>query len=327
MADTIRWGILSTGNIAKQFARGLVEADDAKLVSVGSRTQEAADAFGNEFDVPNCHASYEALAGDPEVDAIYVATPHPMHKRDAITCLEGGKAVLCEKPFTVNANEAREVIEFARMKKLFLLEAMWTRFIPAIVKVREIIDAGEIGDVKMAKADFCFRAGFDPESRLFKPELGGGGLLDIGIYVISFARMIMKNAPLNVVSLADFGQTGVDEQAGMVMSYGGDRMALLTCATRTNTPHVAQIFGTEGYITVHHAFWHSEKLTVVRGDKEETLDIPFKGNGYTHEAEEVGACLRAGKLESDVLPLDETLSIMKTLDWVRAQWNLEYPFE
>lgn len=327
MADTFRWGILSTGRIAKSFAHGLEHIEDAELVAVGSRTQAAADAFGDEFNVPNRHATYEALAADPDVDAIYVATPHPFHHENAKLCLEHDKAVLLEKPFTINAAEAKDVINLARSRGVFCMEAMWTRFLPAIAKVREIVEGGEIGDVRMVQANFAFRADFDPESRLFKPELGGGALLDIGIYVISFARMIMKNAPVEVLSAADMGKTGVDEQAAIILRYGAERMAMLMCATRTTAPHAAHIFGTDGHVIVEHPFWHGTKLRVRRGDKEETLELPYLGNGYTHEAIEVMECVRAGKLESDIMPLDETYSIMKTLDWVRSQWNFEYPSE
>jgi predicted dehydrogenase len=327
MADKFRWGILSTGNIAKQFARGLTAIDDAELIAVGSRTQAAADAFGDEFNVPHRHPDYESLAADSDVDAIYVATPHPMHHANAVLCLEHDKPVLLEKPFTLNAAEAKDVILTARERGVFCMEAMWTRFLPAITRVREIIEAGEIGDVQMVNANFCFRADYDPESRLFKPELGGGGLLDIGIYVVSFARMIMKNAPVDMRSLAVMGKSGVDDQAAMIMDYGAGRQAMLMCATRMTTPHTAAIYGTEGSIQIETPFWHGQKFTVTRGDAEETIELPFDGNGYTHEARHVQECIQAGKLESDILPLDETHSIMKTLDWIRSQWNLEYPGE
>jgi predicted dehydrogenase len=327
MSQKFRWGILSTGNIAKTFARGLTSIDDAELVAVGSRTRESADRFGDEYSVPHRHSTYEDLARDPDVDAIYVATPHPMHHDNAILCLEHDKPVLVEKPFTVNASEAKRVIETARSRGVFCMEAMWTRFLPVIAKLREIVESGEIGDVRMVQANFAFRAQFNPESRLFKPELGGGGLLDVGIYAISFARMIMKNAPVEVYSMADMGKTGVDEQAAIILRYGAERMAMLMCGTRVTTKHDACVYGTDGYAIVHHPFWHGTKLTVKKGDDEQTLEIPYDGNGYTHEAREVMTCVRAGKLESDVMPLDETHSIMKTLDWVRSQWNLEYPWE
>ncbi len=325
---SIRWGILGTGNIAKQFARGLAVLDDADLVAVGSRAQATADAFGDEFDVPKSHPTYEALADDPDVDAIYVSTPHPMHRPNSILCMEAGKAVLCEKPFAINAAEAREMVACARSCGVFLMEAMWTRFLPSMVKVRELIADGAIGDVRMAKADFCFRADLNPSGRLFDPHLGGGGLLDIGVYVVSFARMVFGSAPRRIASLADIGETGVDEQAGIVLGYGEGQMAILTCAVRTTTPHEASIMGTEGMIKVHHPFWHTPDLTLcVSGKDDERISCPYDGNGYNCEAVEVARCLRAGALESDVMPLDETVSIMETLDRIREPWGLKYPME
>jgi predicted dehydrogenase len=324
----VRWGIIGTGSIAKQFARGLQVIDDAQLVAVGSRTQSAADAFGKEFSVPNRHASYEALAQDPEVDVVYVATPHPFHQDNTILCLNAGKPVLCEKPFAINADEAREMIACAAANNLFLMEAMWTRYLPLYAKVRELLAEGTIGDVRMVKADFCFRAELKREGRLFDLALGGGGLLDIGVYTISFANMIFGDRPERIASLADMGTTGVDEQAGLLLGYPKGKLAVLTCAVRTTTPHEAYIFGTDGMIRIHHAFWHGTELTLsVNGKPDVQMSHPFLGNGYNCEAVEVMRCLRAGRKESKLMPLDETISIMETMDAFRADWGLRYPTE
>src|SRR5215216_7626821 len=196
-----RWGILGTGNIASQFARGLVALDDAELVAVGSRTAESAEAFGERFSAPRRHASYAALASDPDVDAIYIATPHPLHHDNTIMGLEAGKAVLCEKPFAINAGQAQAMIATARERGVFLMEAMWTRFLPHMVRLRELLAAGAIGEVRMLQADFGFRTSFNPQSRLFDPALGGGALLDVGVYTISFAQMILGE-PDRVTGLA-----------------------------------------------------------------------------------------------------------------------------
>lgn len=327
MSKPIRWGILSTARIANQFVKGLAELPDAQLVAVGSRTQAAADEFADKYNIPHRHASYEALANDPDVDIIYVATPHNLHRMGTLLCLNAGKAVVCEKPFAINAAETREMIETARAKRLFLMEAMWSRFLPNIVKVRELIAEGAIGEVRMVEADFGFRAELNPASRLFNPELGGGGLLDVGIYVNSLASMIL-GTPERIVSAAHLGETGVDEQAAMVYGYAGGKLALLSCAVRTSTFQEAAIYGTAGRIRIHSPWWHSEKLTLQRaGHDPETLTLPMQGNGYNYEAAEAMACLAAGKLESDVMPLDETLAIMETLDTVRGQWGLRYPME
>ena len=322
----IRWGILGLGSIADKFATGLQSLVDAELVAVGSRSQEKADRFGGQFNAPNRHASYEALASDPAVDAVYIATPHPMHVEDALLCLNAGKAVLCEKPFTINAAQAERVVQVAREKKIFLMEAMWTRFFPLMSRVRELIATGVIGEVRMLQADFGFRAGIDPASRLFSPALGGGGLLDVGVYPISLASMIF-GTPNQVTGLAHIGETGVDEQAGLVLAYDAGRLAVLSTGVRINTPQAATILGTDGQIKIQAPWWQPSAMTVSSGSKTEDVTLPFESNGYQYEAQEVARCLRAGKTESDLLPLDETLQIMRTLDTLRGQWGLKYPME
>lgn len=327
MSDRIRWGIVGTGGIARQFARGLQHIPDAELVAVGSRSQQGADAFGDMFNVPHRHPSYEALAADPDVDVVYISTPHPMHHDNSLLCLDAGKAVLCEKPFTINAKEARALISRAREKRLFLMEAMWTRYFPVMYRLRELLAQGIIGEVRMLQADFGFQAPFDPENRLFAPALGGGALLDVGVYVVSFASMVL-GAPQHVVSLADLGATGVDEQSAMVLGYDGGRLAVLSSAVRTETPQEVLICGTRGRIRVHRQFFQPRKLTVEVYGKEHTeIEMPIEGNGYQYQAVEVARCLRAGLLQSAIMPLDETLAIMETLDRVRAPWGLKYPTE
>lgn len=326
MPETIRWGILGPGNIAAKFAEGLKSADHAELVAVGSRSLDRANEFADRFGASKRHDSYDALAGDPDVDAIYVATPHPFHKANSILCLEAGKAVLCEKPFTINRAEAEAVVSVARDRGIFLMEAMWTRYLPVMQQVREWIAEGAIGDVRMITGDFGFRAGFNPESRAFDPALGGGGLLDVGIYPISFARMIVGRPPTGIAARAEIGATGVDEQAAVILDYDGI-LAVCACGVRTTTPQEAQVWGTDGRIVVHAPFWQGSKATLVSKGNEETVDRPFKGNGYTHEAEEVGRCLRAGEKESGLMPLDESIELMGTLDDIRAQWGMKYPME
>ncbi|MBI4556293.1 MAG: Gfo/Idh/MocA family oxidoreductase [Candidatus Hydrogenedentes bacterium] len=328
MKDKIRWGIIGTGAIAKQLARALAILPDAELVAVGSRKTETAKAFGEEFKVRKCHASYEDLAKDPEVDVVYVSTPHNLHCANTVLALNHGKAALCEKPFAINAGETEKMIRLARSKKLFLMEAMWTRFIPIVVKVREWLKQGVIGEVRMLSADFGFRAGWNEESRLLNPELGGGSLLDVGIYAVSFASMVFGEPQQQIASAAHLGQTGVDEQAAMILKYSKGQLAQLACAVRTNTPQEVTILGTEGSIRIHSPFWKGTAATLtVSGKSPERVEVQYEGNGYNFEAQEVMNCLRTGKLESGVMPLDETLQIMKTMDAIRAQWGLKYPME
>ena len=326
MADTIRWGILGPGNIAKQFARGLAVLPDAELVAVGSRSVDRAAAFADEFDVPRRHAGYADLAADPDVDAIYVATPHPFHKENCLVCLHAGKAVLCEKPFTVNAADAQEVIEVARQQKRFLMEAMWTRFLPTLVQVRRWLAEGAIGEVRFLTADFGFRSGWNPEARWLNPDLAGGALLDVGVYTVALASMVFGE-PTDVVSLTHLGETGVDEQSAMIFRYPAGQLAMLACAVRTGMPLEARILGTEGSILMNTPWWHGTAVTLCVGQDQQRLDLPFDGTGYNCEAVEVMRCLREGKLESDIMPLDETLAIARTMDRVRSQWGLKYPME
>lgn len=327
MAEKIRWGILGTGNIASQFARGLAVLPDAQLLAVGSRSQASADAFGDMFSVERRYTAYEALANDPDIDAVYVGTPHVFHRENTLLCLRHGKAVLCEKPFAINANEAQEMIDFAREHKVFLMEAMWTRYMPIFVHLRDLLAQQVIGDVRMIHIDFGFRARFNPEHRLFKPELGGGALLDVGIYPVSLASMVLGQ-PERIASLAHLGETGVDENSAMLFGYPDGALAVLSTAIRTSTPHVAILNGTEGRITIHSRWWIPSRMTVeIFGKEAREIEMPYTGNGYNYEADEVARCLRAGLLESDVMPLDETLAIMRTMDEIRAQWGLKYPVE
>ncbi|MBO9326561.1 MAG: Gfo/Idh/MocA family oxidoreductase [Roseiflexus sp.] len=324
----VRWGILSTGRIAGVFAEALQSIDDAHLVAVGSRSADSAAAFGDRFKVPRRYATYEELAADPDIDIIYIATPHALHYENCLLCLRYGKAVLCEKPFTINARQAAEVVAVARERGLFLMEAMWTRFLPAIVRLRELLAAGAIGELRMIASDFGFRAGVDPRSRLFDPALGGGSLLDVGVYTVSLASMVLGGEPERLATLADLGSTGVDEQAAMILGYSGGRIAVLWSAICTETPHETTIMGTRGMIRIHPQWWRATTLTVHRsGQGDEAIHLPFNGNGYQFEALEAMRCLRAGFSESPVMPLDETLGIMRTMDAIRAQWGLKYPME
>jgi len=328
MAKKIRWGILGTGSIAKKFAEGLQILPEADLVAVGSRAADTAESLANIFGIPHQHSSYDELANDPNVDVVYIATPHPFHMENTILCLKAGKAVLCEKPLAINEGQAQQMANVARTEKLFLMEAMWTRFLPIIVKVREWLAQGLIGRARMVTADFGFRADWIPKHRLFNPELGGGALLDVGVYCVSMSSMVFAKPPTKITGLAHIGQTEVDEQSAMVLGYSDGQLAVLSCAIRTQTPQQALIVGTKGMIRIHSPFWCATTATIsIEGKENETITMPFEGNGYNYQAQEVMKCLRTGKLESDIMPLNETLSIVKTMDEIRAQWGLKYPME
>ena len=327
MSRRIHWGILATGKIADAFATALRQLDDAELVAVGSRGAASAEEFGERHGIPHRHPSYEALAADPQVDVVYVATPHSLHRDNTLLCLEAGKAVLCEKPLGVNAAQVREMIDAARRRRLFLMEAIWTRFHPASRRWRELVAEGRIGEPSLVRASFCMRAPRRPGSRLFEPTLAGGALLDVGIYTIELAQAAYGTRPQRISGLAHLGPTGVDERSGTVLDFGDGRLAVLTSASRTRAPNDALIAGDRGWVRLHDPFWHPQRLTVASGDERQELELPYRGNGYVDEAEEVGRCLAAGELESAVMPLDDSLAIAETLDRIRAEWGLAYPME
>ena len=264
---------------------------------------------------------------DPSVDAIYVATPHPLHRANTVLALEHGKAVLCEKPFAVNAPEAEAMVAAATRQRRFLMEAMWTRFLPATRQVAAWLAEGAIGEVRMLHADFGFRCWWDPTSRLLAPALAGGALLDVGVYTLDYAHLVFGRQPTSFVAKAHLGETGVDEQTAILASYPGGALATLTCAVRTSTPHAVVIQGSEGRIHVPD-FWRATTATLLRDGKEaQTVTLPFAGNGYEYQAAEVARCVRDGRSESPLMPLAETLATMRTMDAIRAQIGLRYPMD
>jgi dihydrodiol dehydrogenase / D-xylose 1-dehydrogenase (NADP) len=322
MGKSIGWGLLGAGSIATKYATDLVNLPDARLVAVGSRSADKAARFAGEVGVERSYGSYADMIADPEVDVVYVATPHPFHKEHTLLCLEGGKAVLCEKPMAVHAGQAREMVAAARKRDLLLMEAMWSRFNPVLVQVRQWLSEGRIGEVRILTADFGFRTGWNPEGRLLNPALAGGALLDVGVYVVSLASLVFGGAPEQIQAAAHIGETGVDEQTGMVLKYPGGGLALLACAIRTVTPHLARIDGTEGAIEIPR-FWHPTTARLIRPGQE-----PVEATGafgYHYEAAEVMACLREGRTESAIMPLHESISIAETMDQIRTQIGLRYP--
>ncbi|MDX1616824.1 MAG: Gfo/Idh/MocA family oxidoreductase, partial [Candidatus Promineifilaceae bacterium] len=248
--EPIRWGILATGWIADKMAEALTEVSGAETLAVGSRTQAAADEFGQRWNIPRRYDSYEALAGDADLDVIYIATPHSHHYQNMRLCLEAGKHVLCEKPLTLNAHQAATCIDLARQRGLFLMEAMWMRYIPAIEQVRQWVEAEVIGRVRLIQADFCFNVPFDPEHRADNPALGGGALLDLGIYPLSFSTMLL-GLPQKAEGAAALSPTGVDELDTITLHYDNGILAQLMCSTRVERPQSAFVIGTKGYIKVH----------------------------------------------------------------------------
>ncbi len=323
----LRWGILGLGRIADAFARGLASSKSSQLIACGSNSSERAEAFSRKWGVPKRHSSWEALAADPEVDAVYIATPHPMHKANALLCLESGKAVLCEKPFTINEPEARELVEASKRKGLLLMEGMWTRFLPHMELLRKLVHDGAIGEVSMVQADFGARSSEGPEGRIFNPLLGGGALLDIGVYTVSFAQMLLGE-PVECEAMAKIGPTGVDERLGALLRFQGGAIASLSCSIVEETPQEATVIGSKGRIRVLPPWWGPSSLMVKREGKSEELMKPeCIGNGYNYEAEEFARCAAAGLRESPFMTHSESLAEMRTMDELRKLIGLVYPME
>ncbi len=328
MRKKIRWGIIGPGVIAHRFAAALRGVPDAELVAISARSAEKGKQFAAEFEVPLRFDHPEALAACTELDAVYVATPHPLHYTGALAALEAGKAVLCEKPITINAVQLRKLIEVARARRAFLMEAMWTRFLPVTRQVVQWLTDGEIGKRKMIYADFCFSCDFNPDSRLFAPELGGGALLDVGIYPLSYAQMLAGN-PESVSGAVAFAPTGVDGCNALLLKFPDQTLALLSSAIQSQSSSPARICGTEGEIVIPD-FWSAQSASVIRrGEKTAALhcEHPHRINGFEYEIEEVQLRLRNGELESPIMPLADSLKLQEIMDQLRADWGLHYPGE
>lgn len=327
MADKIRWGILATGWIAELFVTDL-QLTGHKVTAVGSRTVESAERFAKAFNIPKAHASYEALAADPNVDIIYIATPHPQHVAAAKLGLNAGKHILVEKPFTLNAAEAIEITTLARAKGLLVLEAMWTRFLPHMHRIREIIAAGTIGEVRSITADHRQKLPDDPKHRLNDLALGGGALLDLGIYPISFTWDILGK-PDSMHASATFRATGADAQVATIFHYASGAIATTLSSSDSAGPNRACIVGTKGRIEIDRVWYEPTGFHVYASDNTllETFNQPRIGRGMQYQAEEAEALIAAGKIASALLPPEQTVQIMQTLDTLRAQIGLKYPSE
>ena len=325
-APSIRWGILGAGRIAGSFADAVSQHTRAQLVAVGSRNRDRAERFATAHGIPTTHLGYEALVEDPHVDMIYVATPHSEHLEHALLAIRAGKHVLVEKAFTRNAAEAEQVFAAAREAGVFVMEAMWTRFLPHVSALHQVVDAGEIGEIVNVSADHGQLMAFDPTSRLFDPALAGGALLDLGVYPVSFAQDLL-GAPDSVTATGTLAETGVDGQVSIVLSYGARTQATLSTTLWARTPTVALVSGTEGYIEVAGPFYRPTSFRVTRLDgRVWTFDQPST-SGMQYEAAEVARRVAAGDVESPRMSWQGTLEVMRTLDEVRRQVAVVYPGE
>ena len=320
-----RFGILGPGKIAHRFAEALGTLPDAQVYAVASRDEAKAHTFAEKFSATKVFNSYEALAAATDVDVVYIATPHTFHFEHSLLCINHGKAVLCEKPLTLNHQKARQLVEAAQRNKVFFMEAMWTRFIPAVKEAKRLVDAGEIGSVQFLQGDFGFAAPYNPEGRVFNLALGGGAQLDVGVYPL-FLALLMLGKPQSVKAFAHRAPTGADATTAALLQFPSGAIAHILSSIETDSPKEAVIMGTAGSITLHTPWHKSQALTIKKNDGTVTRkEFPFASNGLHFQAEEVMRCMGEGLIESPLMPWQMSLHLAEAADEILRQCQIDYP--
>ncbi|MCB8977310.1 MAG: Gfo/Idh/MocA family oxidoreductase [Ardenticatenaceae bacterium] len=354
----IHWGIVGTGMVANHFANGLRLLPGSQLLAISSRQESTAKIFASQHDVPRTFVGHQSLASDPDIDVVYIGTPHPTHKQIALDCIEAGKAILIEKPFALNEQEAQIIVNKAREKGVFCMEAMWMRFIPLIQRVKNIVTEDALGENLLLNATLGFRSPFSSENRFFNLKLGGGALLDAGVYPINLAFWLLGK-PNTIKSYLKIGQTGVDELGAFIFGYQNGSLAVLSTGNRIFSFNQASIQGEKGRLQIYEPIYSPTrmKIDIFQDSKSSSkvrqiasqlewlrkmsrrvrtltsrlqnsdIYMPITGNGYQYEAEEVEHCIRNGQLESNIMPLNETLDVLSVMDEIRKQWDFFYPVE
>ena len=321
----IKWGILGTGRIAGVLATALKVVENSELWAVSSRTETKALEFAAQYHIPKAYGSYETLLADPEIDIIYIATPHNLHLEYALLAMNHGKHVLCEKPLAVNEKEVRQMVEKANEKQLFLMEALWSRFLPRIIKVKELVDSGEIGDIQLLTASFCFKSSHSPEQRHFNINLCGGTVLDTGIYNI-FLSYLLLGIPENIVSMSSLNNQGADVSSSYTFKYPNEALAVMHSSFLFKSPILAEIHGTSGSIVLEDRWFNLGNVKVKYSDgKEAVFDFDTKSNGYEYEAKEAVNCILAGKTQSELWSWNDSIQLAHIMDVVRKQSGIHYP--
>ena len=323
----MKWAIIGCGWMADDFLQSLKHVDGAEVVACGSKNIDRAKALADKFDIPSYYDSYDAMLENEEIDIVYIATTHNYHYENALLCLDHGKHLLIEKPVTINTNQFEELSKIAQKKKLFLMEAMWTRFLPGITKLKQVIASGIIGDLVILNADFGNRVDVDLNNRFYNAGLAGGSMLDMGIYPLTFANLIFAEKPSQVISAAALTETGVDATATYILQYNDNAIAKLSSSITTNLGASATIYGTKGFISIDGFFGVRQFTVVPNGEDSYVIDCDYVGTGKQFEAENVMASIATGKIESDIHPHSETLWMMQLMDKLRAEWGVVYPGE
>jgi predicted dehydrogenase len=328
MKKTINWALAGTGGITNSFVRGLQVADGANVLAVASRSKEGAEKFAAKYGAQKAYGSFDAMLDDQDVDVVYLGVPHSAHKALALKAFQAGKAVLCEKPAAINATELAQMIECARKCHVFFMEAMWPRFVPPVRKAREWIADGLIGEARLVQGNFGFKVDVPPENRLRNISLGGGALLDAGVYPVSFASMVFGGKrPRKISGTMTLGETGVDEESAALIEWGAHKTAFVSSAISLSTLNDLWIYGTEGSVNLPSFVFCRSANLVLPGRPPYHWEGDFRGNGYNYEAEAVMDCLREGREECSEMPLDESLVIAEIMDEIRLQGGLKYPGE
>lgn len=325
MENTIKWGIVGPGNIANKFAKAIKNVKGAELTAVASNSKERGRAFAEKFNIPNVFVGYEEMANSPLVDAVYIATPHPFHKPCAETFINARKHVLCEKPVCVNASQAIELLRCAEKNQVFLMEAMWTRFLPAISEALKIAQSGEIGEIRGVKADFCYSLTPMEEPKIYRNDMAGGSLLDVGVYGLNFAAIFLGNSPESITAASSIDY-GVDCHTNILMKYKRGAIASVSSAINVLKPETVYVYGTKGYIALPN-FYGAQEIIVSVNNEERRISRASIGDGFEEEIYEACNCIRQGKLQSDVMPMSESITILKQMDYIREQIGLKYPFD
>ncbi len=325
MQKTINWGIIGIGKIAEKFATDLKAVSNAQLLAVASSSSlDRAKDFAERYNAPYAYDSYESIFQTPDLDVIYIATPHTLHAQNTLLCLRNKMPVLCEKPFAMNLKQVQRMVEVAHENDTFLMEAMWTRFIPAIQKTIDLIAENRIGKVKSVHADFGFTAPHLPEKRLLNPTLGGGALLDIGIYP-AYLSLLLLGYPSDIQAISNFGSTGIDQTTSFVLGYENEATAVLSCTLNARTRTEALIYGENGYIHIEGRFMEAKRIILHETDKSPVVfDFPRETFGYNFEIEDVNNCLREGKKQSEKIPLSMSVKLISLLDEIRQKAGIIY---